>query len=356
MKKRGIPILLPVSAALFFLSALLYALSIRYRPVANFAEIWLCRPVRRVFAFITGAVPFSVGETLLLALPFLVTLAVVFSYRYATDGVRRVRLLSVIVSVLLLVFSLYPYTLGIAYRTDTLPERLGIGERESDAGTLAAVSAYLLEKTAECAPEAQEGGSRCPLSLAEISEQVGIGYSRLVGKYPSVADSFPSVAKTVFMREAMSEAHLLGMYSFFSGEANVNDAPPDYILPFTVAHEFAHQRGVAREDEANFTAFLACVECDDPYIRYSGYLNLLEYVADALYTADPDAYRAHRAQYPPAVRADQKAYSAYYRQYSHAVLAGVSESMNDAYLQWNGTEGTASYGLVVDLAVAFFAQ
>ena len=36
------------------------------------------------------------------------------------------------------------------------------------------------------------------------------------------------------------------------------------------------------------------------------------------------------------------------------VVGVISGAINDAYLQANGTEGTRSYGLVVDLAVAFF--
>ena len=48
----------------------------------------------------------------------------------------------------------------------------------------------------------------------------------------------------------------------------------------------AHQRGIAREDEANFIAFLVCMASDDPYIRYSGYLEVYEYVASSLYSDD----------------------------------------------------------------------
>ena len=37
--------------------------------------------------------------------------------------------------------------------------------------------------------------------------------------------------------------------------------------------------GYIYEDEANFIAFLACVESDDSTFQYAGYLSVLNYVA-----------------------------------------------------------------------------
>jgi hypothetical protein len=52
---------------------------------------------------------------------------------------------------------------------------------------------------------------------------------------------------------------------------------PDLLpveLPFTLAHEWAHLAGYADESEANFFAWLLCVRSDDPFIRYSGWLEI----------------------------------------------------------------------------------
>ena len=43
-----------------------------------------------------------------------------------------------------------------------------------------------------------------------------------------------------------------------------------------------------------------------------------------------------------------------YEKYSDNVVGDISGAINDAYLQANGTQGSVSYGLVVDLAVAYF--
>ena len=84
----------------------------------------------------------------------------------------------------------------------------------------------------------------------------------------------------------MTYTHISGIYSFFTGEANLNTNYPDFVNVYTTAHEMAHQRGISREDEANFTAFLVCIESESTYVRYSAYLNMFEYLSSALYSAD----------------------------------------------------------------------
>jgi hypothetical protein len=129
---------------------------------------------------------------------------------------------------------------------------------------------------------------------------------------------------------------------------------PDYTIPYTAAHELAHQRGIAREDEANFVAFLVCIDADDPYIRYSGYLNVYEYVANALWKADKDLYYKAVAHLNSEVKAEMTAYNRFYDKYKESTVSQVSGTINNSYLQSQGTPGTKSYGMVVDLTVAYY--
>jgi len=61
----------------------------------------------------------------------------------------------------------------------------------------------------------------------------------------------------------------------FTGEANVNISMPHTSIPFTACHEMAHQIGFAREDEANFIAYIACKNHPSPDFQYSGILSAL---------------------------------------------------------------------------------
>ena len=161
------------------------------------------------------------------------------------------------------------------------------------------------------------------------------------------------------MSELMSYTHITGIYSYFTGEANINISFPDYTIPFTAAHELAHQRGIAKEDEANFVAFIVCMESDDPYIKYSAYLSVLEYVTNAYYTADTSKDKTDYIELRQAldirVRYEQKAYNEFFEKYRDNIAADLSGATNDIYLQSPGVSaGSASYGMVVDLAVAYY--
>ena len=227
----------------------------------------------------------------------------------------------------------------------------------SDAQDLYQTALILSDEINELSDEITflgSGHSLMPYSYGEMNEKLLDAYKSFCSKHDFI-DTFPSRAKTLMLSEPMSYTHITGVYTFFTGEANININFPDYTIPFTTAHELAHQRGIAREDEANFIAFLVCMESDDPYIRYSGALNLYEYVASALASASPELYRTVYYKLPLSVRAEKDAYSAFFDQYRDNLAADISEATNNLYLQSQGTaEGTRSYGMVVDLAVAYY--
>jgi len=151
----------------------------------------------------------------------------------------------------------------------------------------------------------------------------------------------------------MSYTGITGVYSFFTGEANLNVAYPDYSNVFTAAHEMAHARGIAREDEANFVASLACISSDDTYIRYCGYVNLLQYVMNALARADRTLWKEVYADLCATTVSEFLAYNAHIDAHDNTFVRDTAEKINNTYLESMGTQGTVSYGLVVDLAVAY---
>ena len=197
-----------------------------------------------------------------------------------------------------------------------------------------------------------DGFSIMPYSHSGMNAQLMKAYDTVCDEYAFVPRLYSRI-KPVILSEPWTYTHISGVYTYFTGEANLNMNFPDYTLPYTAAHEMAHQRGIAREDEANFVAFLVCAASDDEYIRYSGYLNLYEYVANALYSADKEAYSEVRAKLEPAARKEMSAYSAFFDKYRENVAANVTGAVNNAYLTIQGTPGTKSYGMVVDLAVAY---
>ena len=116
----------------------------------------------------------------------------------------------------------------------------------------------------------------------------------------------------------------------------------------------AHQRGVAREDEANFASFLVCINSDDPYIRYSGYLDMFREVRDKLYSADKELYNKLVSEMSAETKKEIYSFAKFFDKYRDNVAATVSNKVNDTYITSHGQEaGIKSYGLVVDLLCAY---
>jgi hypothetical protein len=180
--------------------------------------------------------------------------------------------------------------------------------------------------------------------------RASLGFEALDDEWPVVAgERIP--AKRVLLSPALALLGISGIFMPFTGEANVDTTLPEWTLPFVAAHEIAHQRGFAREDEANYLAYASCFRHPDPAARYSAVMEASLYALAALRTADPAAHHALQARRGPAVRRDLEALEAWRRKYESRAGA-VHEKVNDAYLRVQGTEGVTSYGRMVDLLLA----
>ena len=137
-------------------------------------------------------------------------------------------------------------------------------------------------------------------------------------------------------------------------------------------HELAHIRGYIYEDEANFIAFLACVESDDSTFQYAGYLSVLNYVANDLYKtrlADPDSYAAAReAVHPLQVLQQVQEDNIFVTEEQWERINGkavvntetvdsVSDTLTNASLKLNGvSDGMISYNRVVELLLQWYGE
>jgi hypothetical protein len=197
--------------------------------------------------------------------------------------------------------------------------------------------------------------SRLPLSLAEIDRSIEAGHARLGREllfHPSYgADRGP--AKGIVVSGLMSRLGLSGFYFPWTGEANYNALVPACSLPHTIAHEKAHQRGIAREDEAHFLGFLACLSSGLPYVRYSGDLFAENELLGQLRREDPRSFRELLEKRDPGVVRDLVEEARFWERYEGAA-SELSRGVNNAYLKAQGVkEGVESYSRSVRLLVLF---
>ena len=338
-------------------SALLYLLAVLIPAFADFFNQHTSVAVRFLLAHLTNRIPFSFAELLLYYLPLLLIGIGVYAAKYRCETWRMVFVcVGEIMCIVAILLDIFIWGFGMAYHGSTLDKKLDLERRDVSAEELAQTLEILTEKiNAECDDVTFRRGnfSVMPYSLSELNDKLLEAYDK-VDDDLTFLSSLSSRLKPVIASEAMSYIHITGVYSYFTGEANLNVNFPDYTIPYTAAHELAHQRGIARENEANFIAFLVCIASDDAYIRYSGYLNMYEYVASALYRANPDEYRRLYRTLDSRVASEETAYSAFYAKYRDSKASVVAGAVNDTYLKIQGTAGTKSYGMVVDLAVAYY--
>lgn len=314
--------------------------------------------VRAVLAYLTGWLPFSLAETVIIGLPVLVAGMIFLSIKQMKKSdTASIRCIVGLFSVLTFMYSIFVLGYGMGYHGAPLSEKLGLEEKAVSAEELKKTAEILLEKlepNLEAVAYSENGDSYMPYTLDEMNDKLNDTYQKVSKKYGFI-QNLRSNIKYIVLSEPMTYTHISGVYSYYTGEANLNINFPDYTLPFTAAHELAHQRGIAPENEANFVAFLVCSESDDPYIRYSGYLNMFEYVTNALYAASPDMYYEVISNADSGIKSEMIAYSEFFDKYRESVASEVSDVVNDTYLKTQGqTAGSASYGMVVDLAVAYY--
>lgn len=355
-KYEKIPLFCKIVLIIAAVSAVLYLIACLNSDFADFFNMYISNPLRFILAKVTNLLPFSLAEAFIILIPIIAFVLIWYLVKYRCDS-KRSSLVSIvcIFSVASLFLSSFVLCFGIAYRGSTLDKKLNLTDEPVDKQELYNTTVYLTEKINELSQQinyCDDGFSSMPYSFSKMNEHLLKAYEDFC-KDNDFINTFNSRLKPIMLSEPMSYTHITGVYTFFTGESNINVNFPDYTIPYTAAHELAHQRGIAREDEANMIAFLVCIRSDDPYIQYSAYLNVYEYVANALYKADKELYRSARVKIDNQISNEQKAYSSFFAKYTESVASKVSGAVNDTYLKTQGTVGRKSYGMVVDLTVAY---
>ena len=192
----------------------------------------------------------------------------------------------------------------------------------------------------------------------ELAEIAGHNYEILETKYPFFKGSKRRVKQFSLIGEYLLYNGTIGMFMPISGEASLPKNVPTIPVAFTMCHEAGHRQGLAGEDEANFAAFLACINSDDVRFVYSGYYSAFWYCFSSLYSVAPERALELLNKYKDVsyllVRFDSRDTSEQYQKYE-SPLQDVSDQINDAYLKtFNEESGIESYGEVSDYLIAYY--
>lgn len=317
----------------------------------------------------TGIFPFSLMEVEIIILPVLALIYIVyFIWKLVKLKQNKQNSIGYFITkefinvgcFLSVVLFLYMLFAGVNYNRYTFADYSGLEIKESSVKELYNLNKHLATEAVKLRTELQEvkeqdANSSITIensSWTDLTKEANAAFDNLSKQYPVLGGNY-GTPKPVHFSRVMSSMEITGIFWPFTLEANVNVDVPEYTIPATMLHELAHLRGYMREDEANFIAYLASQQSDNPAIKYSGVMLALTYVSNQLYLQDQELYDNITKLYNTGMIADLRENYYYWQPFEDTAISTISSNMNDSYLKANSQkDGVKSYGRMVDLLLA----
>jgi len=316
--------------------------------------------VTLLIASLTKKLPFSVAEYALYALLGFAVLCLVIRL-IALITFRKnalMKLVSLVITYVItcayLVFFFYLLWGFNFYRTP-IDERLALPNRDYSTQELYSLCVKLADDAAKLRTGLDEDTDGVFVFPAEEAFKAVADTYRAYGAEHELFAAEPANAKEVMWSTQLSKLNIAGVYVCYTAEPNVNCEQPALYLPFSAAHETAHYYGWAKEDQANFIAYMVCRGSDNKAVAYSASMHALSNCSSELYKRDNGMYTDLRTHYTEAMLRDLASYSRYYEQYKDTKASEVNDKINDSYLKLNGqTSGIIAYSEDVSLLLRYY--
>lgn len=312
-------------------------------------------------AALASIVPFALWDIALVILVLIALVALVWRI------VRKKRLMPWL-SVVMLVCCAggFVFTAGWALNHYDAPlaEQIGLEVHESSVEELADATEYYLEQA--CAQTGSvprdEQGNLVKQNFDDLAVLAGLSYEPLGQRYALYSGASTAPVKALLLAgDPLLYSGYVGIFFSPTGESCVSPNCADADIPFVMCHEAAHRLGIAGEQEANFSAYLACAQSQDPRFTYAGSYAAFTYCLNALAASSPERAQSvlEKAAQSDSrdgfilLRKDMIATNEHYKGYESS-FETVGDTVNDGYLKSFGEQdGVTSYGLVVDYLIAW---
>ncbi|MDR3643885.1 MAG: DUF3810 domain-containing protein [Clostridia bacterium] len=314
--------------------------------------------ISRAGSLVTAFTPVCMAELMLCAavLAALGGLVALVTHR---NAVTRRRVASFVLTVLAAASACYFFFVvlwGLNYNRQPLAQNLGY---KGGSVTSAELSATLTREVNAINSLLADGRIRFDAKgrsfytggLLNMEQQTIDGFNTLA-RQNSLFNRNYVCPKGVLLSLPWCYTGVEGIFIPFTFEPCVNTVTPAFMLPFNMSHETAHFKGFAKEDEANYVAYLAATANSDPYFRYSGHMAACSYLSNALYATDQALWQQSMSKLDSRAVGDFNYYNQYVERFAGPVQK-ASQQMNDSYLKSQGEpQGIVSYNLFVSLLAA----
>lgn len=339
----------------FIMVLIVSIINVGYGP--NFEKYYLNsvnKWMNQLMSIVSGFYRDSLGEmAVYLHIILLVVIGIVLLLKLFKGGFLKSILQ--ILQYVALVYTAFMILWGFHYNRDGIQERMNFEVQYYDENALYELALDLTDEANALRNEQLEdenGVMRTNGNYRSVFARASEGYDEIAQTYAFLG-GFYGKPKPIKASEWLSYTGITGIYFPFTAEANVNINVPDLLLPATTLHEMAHQRGVAPEDEANFIAYVTSCVHPDADFRYSGTVLALIHTVAALESSNPELSSQIRSHYSEGLKRDLTAYNQFWKPYEGSINE-IATDVNDAYLKVNNqSDGVKSYGMMVDLLLAY---
>ncbi|MGC1515367.1 MAG: DUF3810 domain-containing protein [Maribacter sp.] len=311
--------------------------------------------ISKIFRWLFGWVPFSIGDLLYL---FLIVLGFWYLVRY------RKRILSYklkfcrdVLMVLSVAYFTFHLMWGLNYYREPLVTKLKLTETK-DFQELVDFTKKLIDRTNEAHWNITNDTSLAvviPYSQKEMFQITLAGYDAFKAEHPFLEYDTPSI-KTSLFSAGLTYMGYAGYLNPFTNEAQVNGILPDFRFPVVTGHEIGHQLGYSAENETNFIGYLVTAKNKDKYFQYAAYAYALGYCLNDVYRGDKASFDHMMNAINPGVKLNFQEMNAFWTAYENP-MEPVFKSIFNSFLKANNQrEGIKSYNAVVSLLIAYHKE
>lgn len=352
---------------IIFISVLNF-MSVYIKGFADIYRKYVFVHISSIFSRITNIFRYSVGEVMITMGIFIVLIGLIIfiagfmKYKWLKN-LRRIYF-RIVVYILIFIYATETLNCFILYHTTTIENTLykdiNLTSDISDGERLINVYNEVVDNINKLSAKMKRDSdgdliedysyNECKAALRNISDR----FTCLSGYYPS--------PKEIYYSDIMTQQYLAGIYFPFSMEANYNKLMYISNMPSTICHELSHLKGYIRENEANYLSFVACIESDNEFIQYSGYLSVFYYLLDDIETyateeEKANMYKIDKRAYDDTIFVKDDVFNEIEEKslVSTDTLSDATDKFIDSNLKINGvSSGMDNYNEVVRLLIFYY--
>ncbi len=332
--------------------------------VANIFPLWI-----NTYSRFSGLFSFSLGEYLLIAAVFFIAAALISAllliFLRKKKGYRRYAVIyfKSFFAVAMAVFIIMTLNCTLLYGTSELKLSAQGKGQEFTVDELENLRNMIVTECNALAEQMQRDENGYVVYSGNMYQAAKAAMLSISSEFPRFSGYYPKpkpISGSVFM----TQTYTSGVYFPFTLEANYNNMMYIVNYPAVICHEYSHLKGYILEDEANFFGYLACINSDDPFVRYSGYSSVLGYVDDSYYNSVSHERYCNQPEisslsYYDYIFLTPEKWEKVEEEsvFDTDKVDDISDAVTDTMLQLSGVEdGILSYNRVTELLLEYYKE